>query len=277
MVVIFAARASPPILALVFEEFCSRILRGSRLQNFLASLESRQSIARLLAGKTEPRKLFMELKVVCACGQKFKFEVEPVGGRMPFAVNCPVCHADGTAAANALLAEKFMFVPPMPGSAARTPSAPPPPLAGLRINREVHAAPATVPTAVTENSPPPIRALSPPSTEKKSRSADAGVFSLGRGILGAVIGAAVGCGLLFACWLWLHFRFPLMGIAVGAAAGYAARWLARGTDTKLGIITSVIAGLSVTGTFVLMYGGFAAFNIVSIVICAGVAYRAASE
>jgi hypothetical protein len=68
-----------------------------------------------------------------------------------------------------------------------------------------------------------------------------------------------------------------MGVAVGAAAGYGARWLARGTDNTLGIITASIAGLSVTGTFVLMYGGFALFNIVSILFCVGVAYRAASE
>lgn len=68
-----------------------------------------------------------------------------------------------------------------------------------------------------------------------------------------------------------------MGIAVGAAAGYGARWLARGTDTTLGIITAVIATASVFGTFFLMYGEFAIFNIISIVICASVAYRAASD
>jgi hypothetical protein len=45
----------------------------------------------------------------------------------------------------------------------------------------------------------------------------------------------------------------------------------------LGIITAVIAGGSVIGTFVYMYGGFAMFNIISIVICTGVAYRASSE
>jgi hypothetical protein len=60
----------------------------------------------------------MELKVICQCGQKFKFDVEPVGGRMPFAVNCPVCHADATSAANALLAEKFGFVPARPADEA---------------------------------------------------------------------------------------------------------------------------------------------------------------
>jgi len=42
----------------------------------------------------------MELKIVCECGQKYAFDVEPVGGRMPVAVNCPACQADGTATAN---------------------------------------------------------------------------------------------------------------------------------------------------------------------------------
>jgi hypothetical protein len=46
---------------------------------------------------------------------------------------------------------------------------------------------------------------------------------------------------------------------------------------SLGIITAAVACLSVTGTYVLMYGGFALFSIISIVICTGVAYRASSE
>jgi hypothetical protein len=45
----------------------------------------------------------MELKIVCQCGQKYKFDVEPVNGRMPVAVNCPTCNAEGTAAANAIV------------------------------------------------------------------------------------------------------------------------------------------------------------------------------
>ena len=36
---------------------------------------------RLFAGMKGP--ISMELKVVCQCGQKFKFEVEPVNGQMP--------------------------------------------------------------------------------------------------------------------------------------------------------------------------------------------------
>src|SRR5882672_5972064 len=102
----------------------------------------------------------MELKIVCQCGQKYKFGVEPVGGRMPFTVNCPVCQADGTMTANMRLAEHFRFVPPPPSAsappqvapniAAPPPPSPPPPVvpmaAGLRINR-AHAEPAPAPVA----------------------------------------------------------------------------------------------------------------------------------
>jgi hypothetical protein len=46
----------------------------------------------------------MTLKILCGCGSKYSFDVEPVGGRMPFAVHCPTCNADGTEAANRLIA-----------------------------------------------------------------------------------------------------------------------------------------------------------------------------
>jgi hypothetical protein len=40
------------------------------------------------------------IKIICHCGQKYAFDVQPEGGRMPVAVNCPVCGRDGTIAAN---------------------------------------------------------------------------------------------------------------------------------------------------------------------------------
>ncbi|MEK7780780.1 MAG: hypothetical protein AAB370_04695 [Verrucomicrobiota bacterium] len=93
----------------------------------------------------------MEIKVQCDCGQKFKFDVEPVNGRMPFTVNCPVCGADGTPRANVLLQQ---LLPPSPVSTAY---APPPPLAapapapapmrpaGLSVNRPQPVQPASAP------------------------------------------------------------------------------------------------------------------------------------
>ena len=44
------------------------------------------------------------IKVICGCGQKYAFDAEPVDGRMPQPVKCPVCGADGTAAANEIIA-----------------------------------------------------------------------------------------------------------------------------------------------------------------------------
>lgn len=49
----------------------------------------------------------MTVKVECGCGQRYAFDVEPVEGRMPSAVACPACGADGTDAANALIAQNF--------------------------------------------------------------------------------------------------------------------------------------------------------------------------
>jgi len=44
------------------------------------------------------------IKIQCGCGQKYSFEVEPVRGCIAYAVACPVCGAEGTAAANAAIA-----------------------------------------------------------------------------------------------------------------------------------------------------------------------------
>ncbi len=45
----------------------------------------------------------MNIKIECACGTKYGFEVEPVHGRMPVNVQCPDCKADGTESANRII------------------------------------------------------------------------------------------------------------------------------------------------------------------------------
>jgi hypothetical protein len=44
------------------------------------------------------------VKILCACGQKYAFEVQPRDGKMPAPVACPVCKRDGTAEANRIIA-----------------------------------------------------------------------------------------------------------------------------------------------------------------------------
>ena len=46
----------------------------------------------------------MPVKIHCGCGQRYAFDIEPFCGRMPFPVTCPVCGADGTGAANEVIA-----------------------------------------------------------------------------------------------------------------------------------------------------------------------------
>jgi len=52
------------------------------------------------------------VKIICSCGQKYAFDVEPAAGRMPTAVHCPACRAEGTAAANEIIAWKLGLLPP---------------------------------------------------------------------------------------------------------------------------------------------------------------------
>jgi len=56
------------------------------------------------------------IKIICHCGQKYAFDVQPVDGLMPVSVNCPACGRDGTVAANEsirkMLHGKTQPVPP---------------------------------------------------------------------------------------------------------------------------------------------------------------------
>ena len=44
------------------------------------------------------------VKIFCACGQKYAFDVHPHEGRMPVPVACPACQRDGAEEANRIIA-----------------------------------------------------------------------------------------------------------------------------------------------------------------------------
>lgn len=219
----------------------------------------------------------MELKVACECGQKYKFDVEPVDGRMPFTVNCPICGVDGTPAANQLLSQQFASVPAAPTVAMAAPVSSA--ASGLRINRPTPAA-APPPLPAGSPTPPPLPRSGPApivpiikSPVGASKSKD---FNMGLGILGAFLGAAVGGGLMFAFFEWADFRFPWTGTITGALAGFGARTLARGTDNTLGFIAGGIALVCIISVFFLMYGELSVSAMISAAVCVYFAYRIAS-
>lgn len=60
----------------------------------------------------------MEIKIQCSCGTRYKFDVEPVEGRLPGPVTCPSCGTEGTASANKIIQERLgaQPVPVQPSS-----------------------------------------------------------------------------------------------------------------------------------------------------------------
>jgi hypothetical protein len=159
----------------------------------------------------------MELKLVCDCGQKYKFDVEPVNGRMPMKVNCPVCGTDGTDAANDILSQTFSnAAQPIPGGPAiQIAATPAPPVAtaaspagGLRLNR-----PAPAPAVVN---PPPIPSAPGPITPLRPLSAKP--------------------NLTWYQYIWIGL--PLLLIAIGGAIGGACGGAACAINRTVFIKTS---------------------------------------
>ena len=188
----------------------------------------------------------MELKIVCQCGQKYKFDVEPVHGQMPFAVNCPVCQTDGTTTANAHLAELLASQPAALVTASASPLVVPAP-GGLHINRTAPAPvapPASEAPEAEDVTPTPIRPLRPamPATAKNPSKRPS--FALG--LLGGFIGTVAGVAVYFLIFKFTGLRIKLLAIGVGALAGWLAELLGKGEGSKeLGGITAVfvLAGI----------------------------------
>src|SRR3954471_6010885 len=97
----------------------------------------------------------MNIKVLCPCGAKFRFEVEPVRGRMPAPVQCPTCGADATELADVAIAQQIAAAPapvaiiasPVPAPAASAPPPPPAPIARVAVAAAAHAAVSQPPPA----------------------------------------------------------------------------------------------------------------------------------
>jgi len=69
----------------------------------------------------------MNIKVLCPCGAKFRFEIEPVNGRMPGPVACPTCGGDATELANIVISQQLSGAQPVATiMMASTPAAPAP-------------------------------------------------------------------------------------------------------------------------------------------------------
>ncbi len=203
----------------------------------------------------------MEVKVECSCGQRYKFDVEPVSGRMPGPVSCPVCGTDGTVAANAIIQQRLAAgstagSPPRTTAQVRLVAPTPAAMPSLRIaaagpqsgaahppvETAVATTPLPLPVAETGRpAGPAARALALPAAGVTKAK---GKFS--HGVLGAVLGTLLGAGI----WLGLFYTtewgsrslMKLFALVVGFSAGMGARLLSRDEGSKdLGYIAAAIA------------------------------------
>jgi hypothetical protein len=194
----------------------------------------------------------MELKVYCDCGQKYKFDVEPVNGQMPYKVACPICQRDGTVKANELLAQNAVFTPIGSAPAPAAPATPPPPVAPanpppgppkLRVSAATEAKAVEAPPAIA----PVMEPASPPAGRPRVGSAPIVVGgdpakkpSFAMGLLGAFLGAMVGAFLYFIIYKTTGVRI-FLALGVGGLAGWWANLLSRGEGSKeLGGIAAVL-------------------------------------
>jgi hypothetical protein len=203
----------------------------------------------------------MELKVVCNCGQKYKFDVEPVNHRMPFNVQCPVCGLDGTHLADGILSQLPAAAAPPPPPVMAAPSV----AAAMAPSRPIQAAagaaayqPSTQPKYMQDN----------PALQNNN-------FLLG--IAGALLGAAVAVGFMVGTHVFFGFSFPMFGTIMGAIIGFGARLFYRGTSSTLGAMAALVAFVTVGATLFLMFGILGIlFSLISLVVAVVFAFKIAS-
>lgn len=190
----------------------------------------------------------IELKVQCDCGQKYKFDVEPANGRMPFTVKCPICGLDGTGKANALLQQMPAYqIAPTPAPSATAPQQP-----RLRISGSANTGSPTAPPPISPAStaPPPIRPVSQQfsaavATKAASTQANPGNFLLG--VAGAIVGGVLGMFIWFFLYKTTGLRLGFLAIGVGALAGCGAKLLGRCHSARMGLVTAVCALACIIG------------------------------
>jgi hypothetical protein len=136
----------------------------------------------------------MDIKIVCGCGQKYIFEVDPDNGLMGASVICPTCGADGTQEANEILTQIFpepaMETIPLPPAAAAA--------GAIRVNLPVSpAAAASTPLPI-----PTPRTIAPPTSPASKPKLDwyDHVWTALPLCL-VIVGGAIGGGIGGAAWV----------------------------------------------------------------------------
>ena len=156
--------------------------------------------------------MLIEVKIQCDCGTRYKFDVEPLHGRMPARVHCPGCGVEGTDLANA------------------------------QIRQSQNVAEVLTLEPVAADSGAKARVIASPAPGLPLRRA-----GLGRGLLGA---GAAGVVAMLAWFVLIKLTGYQIGFAawgVGLLVGMGARGFAPVGSRALGWAAGGCAGLALVG------------------------------
>ncbi|MBK9139453.1 MAG: hypothetical protein IPM17_11945 [Verrucomicrobia bacterium] len=168
----------------------------------------------------------MIVKILCSCGTKYSFEVEPVNGRLPAPVNCPNCNVDGTEAANEYVRQMLAAAPAPAVKVVPTPAA-------------ISTPPS--PTATGPGAAPPA---APAPLAKKRGYGEPNILM---GTLGAVGAALLGMLVWYLIIVSTNTEFGIIAWGVGGLTGLGCRLLGGGYSQKLGIIAGACAFVAIVG------------------------------
>lgn len=195
----------------------------------------------------------MEIKIQCSCGTRYKFDVEPVNGRVPTPLACPNCHVSWTEHANAMIAQSLgLPAPVVEPAVVATPAVATPvaaiavaaPKVALRLGGHAAAEPASASAAspgAEQAAPAPAVRHMPyvPTLNPVVDQHDMAGF--GRGLLGAFGGALLGGIVYYLLFVHTGIRLKLIALGIGFLAGMGARLLGKDRSKELGAIGALVA------------------------------------
>lgn len=174
----------------------------------------------------------MEIKVECSCGTHYKFDIEPVDGRMPAQVFCPDCGADGTLAANQVIAES--------SASMATPVQPALRMAEAAANPAAASLPAT---------PPPVFRPQPamPARPVGKALLDDPEPNTSMALVGAVGAGLVGMFVWYGIAMATGYELGIVAWGIGALVGVGTRLLGKVQTQAFGIIAGACALVAILG------------------------------
>lgn len=185
--------------------------------------------------------MLVEIKIHCDCGTKYKFEVEPLKGRMPQRVFCPGCSFEGTGEANQQLHEKLPATSTVAEQSAPLSNAP----GSLKRDDNIHASA----VEVLPPAPLPRRAFADvsPGARRSEGSPDAGRSRFLAGLTGAILTGAIGALAWFFLIKVTGYQIGFGAWGVGLLVGMGTRGLGREGSRGLAVAAAVCALAAVAG------------------------------